>query len=135
MILSNYRPISKVPTISKLIEKLLKIRLLSFMSSSNVLSPNQYGFQRGLSTQDAILFTTEKIYECLNKYLSVVGVFIDYSKAFDTVNRNILIRKLHAYGIRGLPLRLISSYLSDRWQAVKIGDTISSYKQCDLGVP
>ena len=134
-IVSNYRPISKVPTISKLIEKLLKYRILSFMISSNVLSPYQFGFQSGLSTQDAILFSTEKIYEYLNQFLSIIGIFIDYSKAFDTVNTNILIRKLHASGIRGLPLQLFSSYLSDRWQAVKIGNTISSYKQCNLGVP
>ena len=133
--ISNYRPISKLPPLSKIIEKCIKFRLISFLANANILSPYQFGFQRGLSTQDAIVYLNEKIYEALNSNLSSIGIFIDYSKAFDTINRYILINKLRCYGICGVALSLISSYLSDRWQSVKVGDTISSLKQCNLGVP
>ena len=134
-IISNYRPISKLPPLSKIIEKCIKFRLISFLTNADILSPYQFGFQRGLSTQDAIVYLNEKIYEALNSQFSSIGIFIDYSKAFDTINRYILINKLRYYGICGVALSLISSYLSDRWQSVKVGDSFSSLKQCNLGVP
>ena len=135
MIISNHRPISKLSPLSKIIEKLIKFRLVSFLAESNILSPYQFGFQRGLSTQDAVLYLTEKIYDALNRSLSAIGIFIDFSKAFDTLNKEILVKKLRCYGIKGRALRLLSSYLYDRWQLVKIGDSYSSPRQCKLGVP
>ena len=133
--LSNFRPISKLPTLTKIIEKCIKFRLISFLTNADIISPYQFGFQRGLSTQDAIIYLNEKIYEALNSCFSSIGIFIDYSKAFDTINRDILINKLRCYGICGVSLSLISSYLNDRWQSVKVGDASSSLKRCNLGVP
>ena len=133
--LSNYRPISILPIISKIIEKCMKSRLTAFIDKYSIVNAGQFGFQRGVSTQDAILQITEQIYESLNKNSSAIGIFIDFSKAFDTINRNILLKKLEKYGIRGLPLRLLASYLENRTQAVRVGNVLSPFKQIDMGLP
>ena len=134
-IMSNYRPISILPPLSKVIEKCLKSRLLHYFNSNNLFNRVQFGYQKNISTQDAILHVTEKIYDNLEKKLSTLAVFIDFSKCFDTLNRNILIRKLEAYGIRGIPLQLFKSYLSERYQAVRVNGAISSFKLVSSGVP
>ena len=134
-LMSNYRPISILPTLSKIIEKCLKSRLLHYFNSNNLFNEIQFGYQKNISTQDAILHITEKIYDNLEKKLSTMAVFIDFSKCFDTLNRNILVRKLEAYGIRGIPLKLFESYLSERYQAVRVNGAISSFKLVSTGVP
>ena len=96
----------------------MKHRLTAFIDTYSIVNAGKCGFQRRVSTQGAILQITEQIYESLNKSSSAIGVFIDFSKAFDTINRNILSNKLEIYGIRGLPLRLLASYLENRTQAV-----------------
>ena len=117
-LVSNYRPISILPWLSKLYEKCLKSRLLSYICSNNIIHPVQYGFQPGKSTQDAILHIIEKIYSNFNERLVTIGIFIDFSKCFDTINRKILILKLKRYGIRGLPLQILISYLENLYQSV-----------------
>ena len=134
-ILSNYRPISKLPTISKIIEKCLKSRLLSYFTSNNLLNQVQFGYQPGLSTQDAILYLTEKLYSNLHSKLSSVAIYIDFSKCFDTLNRSILLKKLAAYGIRGIPLSLFSSYLDERYQSVCVNGALSDFQRINTGVP
>ena len=133
--ISNYRPISILPTFSKVIEKCLKVRLTHFLSSNNILAPQQFGFQTGLSTEDAILNFLEHIYANINNKLSSIGIFVDFQKAFDTVNRDILLQKLEKYGIRGNALDIFASFLSDRFQSVKIGNSISENKQINIGIP
>ena len=71
----------------------------------------------------------------MNDKLSSIGVFVDFQKAFDTVNRDILLQKLERYGIRGNALNLFSSFLTDRFQAVKVGNSISDEKQINIGIP
>ena len=132
---SNYRPISILHWLSKVFEKCIKSRLLNYICSNNIINPVQYGFQPGISTQDAILHVTEKLYSNLNKKLATIGIFIDFSKCFDTINHCILIRKLERYGIRGLPLQLLISYLENRCQTVKIGNTFSEKLDIGIGVP
>ena len=134
-IMTNYRPISILPKLSKIIEKCLKTRLVHYFTRNNLFNHVQFGFLAGKSTQDAILHLTEKIYDNLNNYLSTIAVFIDFSKCFDTLNRDILIDKLKIYGIRGIPLELFKSYLTNRYQAVRINNVISEYKQINIGVP
>ena len=134
-VLSNYRPISILPTISKIIEKCIKSRLMRFFLENNLLNEVRFGFQNGLSTQDAIIHLTEKIYSNLNNKLSTIAAYIDFSKCFDTLNRGILIKKLEAYGVRGIPLSLFKSYLKDRYQAVKMNGVVSEYKLINTGVP
>lgn len=134
-ILTNYRPISKLPTLSKILEKCMKSRLLRYFTSNSLFNQVQFGFQPGLSTQDAILYLTEKIYSNINRKLSSVAIYIDFSKCFDTLNRGILLKKLAAYGIRGIPLALLSSYLEERYQSVCVNGVKSEYKLIDTGVP
>ena len=135
VILSNYRPISILPTLSKIIEKCLKSRLLRYFEINNLFNNTQFGFQKNVSTQDAILHLTEQVYINLNNYLSTLAVYVDFSKCFDTLNREILLKKLELYGIRGIPLGLFSSYLSDRYQAVKVNGVMSGFRSIDTGVP
>ena len=132
---SDYRPISILPTLSKVIERCIKTRLVDFIDKKNLFNPSQFGFRSGISTQDAIIFLSEAIYSNLNDRSSTIGVFIDFSKAFDTVNRKILLRKLYAYGIRGIALELIASFLTDRFQAVRVGNSMSNFKEINIGVP
>ena len=107
--IENYRPISKLPILSKIFEKAIKARLVKFIDETKILCKTQFGFQRGLSTQDAILNVIEQLYENLNNYLYSIGIFIDFSKAFDTITHEILLNKLRAFGIRGVPLKLFAS--------------------------
>ena len=120
--LSNYRPISLLPLISKIFERCLYNRLVSFISKFNLLTTQQFGFQKKKCTLDAIVCLTEKIYQSLNQKNYNVNVFIDYRKAFDSVNHDISLRKLEAYGIRGVVLKLLTIYLRDRTQKVRINN-------------
>ena len=102
---------------------------------NNLLNQCQFSFQAGMSTQDAILYLTEKIYVNLHESLSTLAIYIDFSKCFDTLNRSILLKKLERYGIRGISLNLFKSYLSDRYQCVKINNVTSNFQLIDTGVP
>ena len=133
--MSNYRPISVLPLISKVFERCIYNRLLRFLRQNRILNPNQFGFQKGKSTLDALLNFVENVCSELNSKKHVVGISIDFSKAFDTVNHHLLLRKLYAYGIRGLPLEWFKSYLNGRTQRVRIGDSYSEPKNISCGVP
>ena len=109
--------------------------MLRYFNTNSLFNKVQFGFQSGLSTQDAILYLTEKLYSNFTKKLSSLAIYIDFSKCFDTLNRNILLKKLAAYGIRGLPLALFSSYLEERYQSVCVNGVLSNFKLIDTGVP
>ena len=98
---ANYRPISLLPYFSKIFEKIIFSRISQHLFINNILSPFQFGFRRNLSTLDAIINFTEILYNSLNSYKSSINILIDYSKAFDTVNHSILLKKLERYGICG----------------------------------
>ena len=132
---ANYRPISLLPWLSKVTEKCMKTRLLDYLYHYKIINPFQFGFQLGISTQDAVMHITEKLYANLNNKLSSIGIFIDFSKCFDTINIPILLRKIESYGIRGVPLQLITCYLTGRSQIVKIGKSFSDSKATEIGVP
>ena len=131
----NYRPISILPYFSKIFERCLYRRLLQFFSRYNLLSPCQFGFRKNLSTADALLSFTEFQYDVLDAEEFSVNVLVDFTKAFDTVNHQILLNKLDRYGVRGLPLALLKSYLSNRTQLVKVGHHCSSVRTLSVGVP
>lgn len=132
---TNYRPISLLPTLSKILEKVLNNRLVNFLEKHNLLSGNQFGFRSKRSTFDAIESLVTEITNNIDKQFKCVGVFLDLAKAFDTVSIPLLLCKLESIGIRGTPLELFRDYLSDRTQSVKIGDTLSSKQSLDFGVP
>ena len=132
---SNYRPISILPCLSKVFEKLFYLRLSGFLTKFNILNHHQYGFRPHHSTAMAILELVNNIYEGFENNQYTVRVFIDLKKAFDTVNHEILLDKLNFYGIRGIPLTSLTSYLSHRQQCVMVHDHTSSYNSVVCGVP
>ena len=132
--MSNYRPISVLPFMSKILERAMSLRILHYLDTFKFISKNQYGFQRKISTSDAITDLTEQIYKNLDDKEHTIAIFLDLKKAFDTVNHDILIRKLQNYGCRGIPLNWFHSFLRDRKQCVKIGDAISEMKTVNIGV-
>lgn len=131
----NYRPISLLTHLSKLLEKCIKTRLTNFMNKHNILSNGQFGFREGLSTENAIYSLTGEIYDALDKTQNPLVVLLDLAKAFDTVDHSLLLHKLEMYGVRGNCLSLIKSYLTDRTQTVKIGQSISKERTIKYGVP
>ena len=95
MVFSNYRPVSVLPVFSKLLERLVYNRLISHINENKLLYEYQFGFQKGKSTYLAIMMLVDKITEALGQGECVVGVFLYFCKAFDTVDHNILLQKLH----------------------------------------
>ena len=134
-LLKNYRPISILPTLSKIYERCLYNRLINFVESNSILHSCQFGFRKNTSTENAVIELTNKIYSSLNLKKHSICVFVDFQKAFDTINHSILFRKLDSYGVRGVVLSLFKSYLTNRKQRVRIGDSYSDLADLKIGVP
>lgn len=132
---SNYRPISVLPTLSKIFEKILHSRLETFLNSINFFYKNQYGFRRKSNTLAATIDFVTKIKNKLDQKQVALGVFVDLKKAFDTVSHHLLLEKLFAIGIKGKVFKLLESYLQNRQQMVKISENQSSAKLITCGVP
>ncbi|KAG7313027.1 hypothetical protein JYU34_000107 [Plutella xylostella] len=132
---NDYRPISVLPTISKILEKIINKRLINYLDKFNIISKSQYGFRQGKSTEDAVAALSSLIVNKLDNGLKCLTVFLDLKKAFDTVSIPILLKKLEQIGIRGVPLNLLTSYLTDRKQSVKIGQYVSNTTDVEYGVP
>ena len=115
---SNYRPVSVLPTVSKIAERVIFNLLYEF--SLNFLSGNLFGFLKGHSCATALLKTCEDIRENLDSSEYSAAITIDLSKAFDSINHNLLLAKLSAYGVTDDALQLVRSYLTDRKQHVKV---------------
>ena len=133
--LNNYRPIAILPFLSKIIEKTFATRLLNFAHKYNLLSTDQFGFLKGKNTSQAILKLVEDIYDSFDDKNNLISVFIDFRKAFDTVNHKILLGKLKSYGIRGLANQFLASYLTDRVQCVHFNSVKSKFNKIEIGVP
>ena len=133
--MNNYRPISIIPSLSKILEKIVKLRLNSFLDKFNIITKHQFGFLKGRSTELALIKYFNDIYNNHNKDAQTLSTFIDFSKAFDSINHQILFDKMEVYGIRGLPLQWFKSYLSERKQYVQINRSTSSLNNISSGVP
>ncbi len=131
---NNYRPISLVMAFSKIIEKIVAIKLINHLEINKLLTPQQFGFQRNLSTEHAILHLTNFVTEALNENKYAVGVFLDLQKAFDVVSHDILLEKLSCLGIKNEILGWFKSYLSDRVQCVDINGNLSTNKTINISV-
>lgn len=132
---TNYRPISILPLFSKVIEKIMYKRIYNFLSIHNLLYDYQFGFRQKYGTNLALLQLCDKISESLKLNETVIGVFLDFSKAFDTIDHSILLLKLEKYGIRGIANQWLKSYLENRTQTVKYNDTMSKNLPIKCGVP
>ena len=129
----NYRPVSVLPVTSKIFERLLQKQLSSFIDK--FLSPFLSGYRKGYSTQEALLSLIEKWKKSLDKKGFGGAILMDLSKAFDTINHELLLAKLEAYGLSKRALKLIHSYLTNRWQRTKINLSFSNWSELLLGVP
>ena len=131
----NYRPISLLPSISKILEKCVFNQVCLFLEKNNILNKNQYGFRKGMSTELATADCVNYISEEIDKGNHVVAAFIDLTKAFDTVVHEILFKKLFYYGMRGTELEWFKSYFSDRQESVKVSNTESSFLPINISIP
>jgi hypothetical protein len=134
-LMGNYRPISLLNILNKIIEQVMHSRLSDFLNSNNFFYKFQYGFRSKSSTKTATIELFDKILNAVNNRKLVTGVFLDLAKAFDTVNHKILVDKLEYAGVRGIALNLFRSYLTDRKQTVYIKDCFSDMKDIVCGVP
>lgn len=115
---TNYRPISVLPVFSKGLEKIIISRLESFFSKHKMLPSRQHGFRKGCSTESALLMQKEIIQNNIESDKPTLGVFVDYSKAFNSISRRTLLEKLYRYGVRGMPHLLLESYITGHLQSV-----------------
>ena len=132
---SNYRPISTLYTIAQIFEKLVYLQVSTYLEKYNILNKFQFGFRKGRSTEQAIVEISDKLKKAIDNNLYTCGVFLDIAKAFDTVNHQILLKKIETYGIRGIPLKWFTSYLFNRQQYVSLNSVESSKQTIKCGIP
>ena len=132
---NNYRPISLLPVLSKVVEKVISLQINDFFKINNLFYDSKYGFRPGHSTEYAAIEITDRIISAMDKNMIPLNIYLDLSKAFDTLDHAILLDTLFHYGIRGNPLKLISSCLENRQQFVEFRNTKSKILQISTGVP
>ncbi len=132
---TNYRPIAILPTISKILEKVIHKRLYEFLKINGSLYNSQYGFRKGHSTSQAAIELISNIINGFDNQEYTLGIFLDLSKAFDMIEHKTLLRKLEYYGVRGLALDWFGSYLSDRKQYTHYAGIDSDLATLTCGVP
>ena len=133
--MSNYRPISLLSVCNRILEKIMYNRLSNFIEKMNIIYAKQFGFRSHHSTEHAILSIVDKIHEGIEKGMFSCGIFLDFNKAFDTVNHAILVRKFEHYKIWGIAKDWFVSYLSNREQFTSIGNTNYGELPISCGVP
>jgi retron-type reverse transcriptase len=119
---------------SKIIEKAIKTRLINYLEKYNLLPTSQYGFRKGLGTEDALANLTKYIYDTLDNHNKTIGILLDLSKAYDTIPHTKLLNRRKSFGITGSAYSIFKSYLEYRIQ-VKIGNTLSEIGIIHRGVP
>ena len=134
-IMDNYRPISLLTSISKLFEKVVFTQLYDYFRNNDLFYDSQYGFLKDHSTEYAAMELTDKILKAIDDKNISLAIFMDLSKAFDTLDHGILINKLAHYGIHGTTLQWFTSYLTDRNQYVEIDGVTSNILPLSTGVP
>ena len=135
-ILSNFRPISKLPFLSKVLEREVYVQLQSFLINNNIYEKFQSGFRTAHSTETALLRVLNDLLLSADSGSPVILVLLDLTAAFDTVDHRILLSRLeHLVGIKGTALKFFQSYLANRCFSVQLGDSISSVAPLTCGVP
>ena len=133
--MNNFRPISILSHINKIFETIISNQIKNFLKKHNILYKYQYGFRESHSTDHALIEIVDSIKFSIDDNKLAGGIFVDLTKAFDTVNHSILLEKLSAMGIRGIPHKLLESYLTNRFQYVQIGESKSKRLPINCGVP
>ena len=133
--ISNYRPVSILPIFGKIFEKVFHNRIYEFCMQEKILSEDQFGFQKDHSATHALYESIDFIKHAHNRGKHILAIFIDLSKAFDTIYHFKLLQKLNAYGIRRVANDLLKSYLTDRAQQVSVNGTLSDMEQVKFDVP
>lgn len=132
---ANYRPVSLLNSFSKILEHVLKTRLLKHLNENSILHPGQYGFIEKSDTNSAVMDLVSELNQEIDGGKMVAGIFLDLSKAFDLMDHSILVKKLEMYGLRGESLNIFSDYLSSRSQRVRINGILSEPLTIVRGVP
>ena len=132
---SNYRPVSLLPAFSKVLEKVMYMKMINYLNANTILYHHQYGFRNNHSTIHPIIHLLNHCAIASNKNETTLALFCDLSKAFDVISHTILLRKLSIYGIRGLALKWFTSYLSGREQYVRYASYDSGLSGISHGVP
>ena len=135
MMFNNYRPVSILCALSKVFERVIYERLLHFLNEFNILYKFQFGFRKDCSTDMTLITLMDKLTTALENGEFTIGIFLDFSRAFDTINHQILLAKLYHYGTRGVALSWFESYLSGRYQFVTYNGIKSSQQLIKCGVP
>ena len=133
--INNYRPVSTLPLFGKIFEKIIHARMYDYLTNCNILSESQFGFRKQHSTRHAIHHSVHTIRKSYNENRHTLEIFIDLSKAFDTIDHSTLLYKLYNYGIRGVAYDLLKDYLSNRYQYVSIDGVHSPKLKVKFGVP
>ena len=134
-LVENYRPISVLPAISKIFEKVISIQITNHFVTNKLFYGSQYGFRKDHSTELAVIENIDKIAGLIEDRKFPLNIFLDLSKAFDTLDHDILLNKLYYYGIRDQAYDLCKSYLTNRQQFVRFHETDSSMLPIETGVP
>ena len=134
-LVTNYRPVSILPVISKVFESLIHQQLYHYLDSNSLLSSAQFGFRPHHNTQDVLLKSVDDWKMALDRNELVGTVMIDLSKAFDTIDHSLLLDKLEAYGIQGTDLKWFTDYLAMRRQRVVVDGVVSDWSAVTKGVP
>ena len=136
-LLENYRPISLLTVISKVYERAVYNQLYAHFLNNKLFFNSQYGFRNKHSTEDAALELVDTVHEMLqdNPHEQIVSIFLDLSKAFDTIDHEILLAKFNHYGVSGAALQWFRSYLTGRKQYTSLEDTDSELLDITVGVP
>ena len=132
---SNYRPITILPVISRLFERIVIKSLSSHLDKHNIIANNQHGFRKLRSCETALLSLLDNWYRQINKDATVVTTALDYTKAFDTIRHDLLLHKIAEIGINGVALNWLESYLYGRQQCVRYDETLSSCLPITSRVP
>lgn len=131
----NYRPIACIPLPGKLLEKCMHMQLYDYLESNHLLCEHQFGFRRGRNTSQAIFNYLDNIYQNINNSLDTIAVYVDFRKAFDTVDHRILIDKLTQFNLSTSAIALLNNYLSNRTQQVFANKRLSNPQPINTGVP
>ena len=135
LLATNYRPISLLTSISKIFEKIIFNQPTNYLSLNNILTDSQYGFRKNHSTQSAALELIDRLMISMDKGKTPLAIFLDFSKAFDTLDHEILLYKLKYYGIKDKALFLFRNYLTNRRQYTELGGVKSNLSNIKTGVP